>query len=197
MLLTHAFELLLELCLVLTVGDPKVVIWVCALIHSIGWGCSSNGHDGSWALCPLGLAYGFNAHHLLSFWSPHVPLVVEMESCELSWCGGVLVLVSMHPSFAIYIVIEGMKGRYERCSWGSWVSRAWPNDRGYPPHVTNKRFSWYRRGMLRCHKTTPSAGTNALYLTVQSGIRIPVWSNKGWGVTLFPICFVLKRRSYL
>lgn len=61
--LTHALELLLELRLVLAVGDPKVVIRICALVHCVGGSGRSDGHDGGRALSPLGLPDGFNVHH--------------------------------------------------------------------------------------------------------------------------------------
>lgn len=61
--LTHALELLLELRLVLAVGDPKVVVRIRALVHCVGGRGRSDGHDGGWALSPLGLPDGFNVHH--------------------------------------------------------------------------------------------------------------------------------------
>ena len=62
-MLTHALELLLELGLVLAVGDPKVVVRVLALVHCVGGSGGSDGHDRGGALGPLGLADGFDVHH--------------------------------------------------------------------------------------------------------------------------------------
>jgi len=50
----------------LVTGDSKVVIWICALIHSIWWIGSADSKDRSEAICPLQLPETFkiNAPHL-------------------------------------------------------------------------------------------------------------------------------------
>ena len=66
--LTYSLELILELCVMLVTGDSEVVIWICALIHSIGWIGSADSKDRSEAICPLQLPATFkiNAPHLCS-----------------------------------------------------------------------------------------------------------------------------------
>lgn len=63
--LTHALELLFELCLVLAVCDTEVVVRICALLDAVGRSGGSNGHDRGRALSPLSLADFLDGHHFL------------------------------------------------------------------------------------------------------------------------------------
>lgn len=72
--LTHALKLLFKLRLVLTIGDPKVVVRVGALINTIGRSCCSDGQHSGRTFRPLSLAYFIYSHHFL--------LIEEVEVME-------------------------------------------------------------------------------------------------------------------
>ena len=63
--LTHALELLFQLCLVLAIGNTEVVIRIRALINAVRRGRRSDRHDRSRSLGPLCPSNFLDGHH---FW---------------------------------------------------------------------------------------------------------------------------------
>lgn len=60
--LTHALEFLLQISLVLAIGNPKVVIGILSLVNAVSRSGRPDGQDRRRALCPLGLSEFLHGH---------------------------------------------------------------------------------------------------------------------------------------
>lgn len=87
-MVTHALEFVFELSFMLIICDTKIVIWICALLNTIRWNCSSYSQYTCNSLCFLSLQNLVHRRHLLR---PEAPAsgggAESILGGQGDWCG--------------------------------------------------------------------------------------------------------------